>query len=381
MLLAYVHAIGHLCLICSAASVLSACSWKDLPSAVLCHILTIVPYKRVDVKAVCSSWRQAINSSINSVHIPAMDLRLLRHLPNIKHLTVHGSAPRQHKQPDQSNNGCDQGPATHLHANVGAWPPSAASHVAASSRCSSSSSHCLTGGQQQHQQHEHRDQQPDKLWPDAVPRLLSGLVTLRLLHCPQAVLQLALSLSQAAAEGSVHAPAAGALASVKVLELCGAGHIDRLLLVLLALQQQQQQRALGMQAPVEHYHSSSLDSDSVALQKLEELSISSCTALGSASSQLGVLLQQLPALHVLQLSGCAELSAVPPAVCKCTKVTRLVLSHNELITHLPLEISRLTALQVRMLQAAGSLRDTQLVPPYILSQMVCCLLSPCRTGS
>lgn len=62
--------------------------WEDLPGAVLAHLLQLAPYKRADVKLVCTSWRAAVNASIKTVSLPDTDLDLLHQLTAVQALTV-----------------------------------------------------------------------------------------------------------------------------------------------------------------------------------------------------------------------------------------------------------------------------------------------------
>lgn len=67
------------------------------------------------------------------------------------------------------------------------------------------------------------------------------------------------------------------------------------------------------------------------------------------------LLHQLPALQLLQLSGCSWLQGVPRPVLECQGLTQLVLSNNGMLMQLPGDITRLTALQVGSLEQGTAL--------------------------
>lgn len=65
-----------------------ALRWEDLPGTVLAHLLQLAPYKRPDVKLVCTSWRAAVNAAMKTVSLPAEDLDLLHQLTAVQALTV-----------------------------------------------------------------------------------------------------------------------------------------------------------------------------------------------------------------------------------------------------------------------------------------------------
>jgi hypothetical protein len=319
--------------------------WKELPSTVLCHILQQIPYKRVDVKGVCSSWRTAINRSLNSISMPAADLPLLHQLPDIKHLTVIGAAARKDMQEDNEPSSQQQ------QGVLPSWPPSTgygrqeSAGASTTHSCVATAVPAVSSGDAQ-----------NSCWAAVDPRLLNKLQSLRLLQCPHVVQQLADGLlqplaQQAAASSSSSSWCAPlpALTALQVLEVDGAPSITPSVTALLAALQQQRNAVALSTAAAGCCNAGQLDA--APLQQLQELHIKNCSlqetwpSSGCISDALQ-LLPQLPALHTLQLSACVGMLAVPAAVLQCTGLTNLVLQNNELLTQLPTGISQLIALQV-----------------------------------
>jgi hypothetical protein len=314
-----------------------------------------IPYKRVDVKGVCSSWRTAINRSLNSISMPAADLPLLSQLPDIKHLTVRGAALNRKTTEDTSH--------YHHHHHqqqqqLPTWPPS--------SRCpkepaasASTAAGCTAAPPNRH------EDAAGSCWAAVEPRLLNKLQSLRLLQCPQVVQQLAEGLLQPLAAqggaGSSSSSSSGggrwsaplpAFTALQVFEVDGAPSVTASIAILLdALQQQ---RTAAAAAAASGGTCCSAQSVGAPLQQLQEFHLKNCTLQdnwpGSGAGRISDALQllpQLPALHTLQLSSCVGMLEVPPAVLHCTGLTKLVLQNNELLTQLPAGISQLNGLQVR----------------------------------
>eukprot|EP00878_Enallax_costatus_P007664 GHUV01008023.1.p1 GENE.GHUV01008023.1~~GHUV01008023.1.p1 ORF type:complete len:460 (+),score=174.93 GHUV01008023.1:34-1380(+) len=200
------------------------------------------------------------------------------------------------------------------------------------------------------QQEQQQPQQNPNVWSYAVPRMFHQLERLQLLQCEAAVQQLAAWLSSVPRSCS-SVLGTSTFGSLRTLEVSSLQCIEALLCALLS---QLQQLVRGQCPPGRSSATASSSNSPMALQQLSELVISH-TVL-SAHCQLSQLLQQLPALRMLQLSGCECMFAVPSGVWQCAGLTKLVLSDNSLITHLDQNISQLQALQELDLSACGVLR-------------------------
>jgi hypothetical protein len=326
--------------------------WKELPSTVLCHILQQIPYKRVDVKGVCSSWRTAINRSLNSISMPAADLPLLIQLPDIKHLIIRGAALNRHTTEDTNQQQQQQ------QQQLPTWPPS--SCCPRRPAASASYASCCAAAPP-----TSREDAAGSCWAAVEPRLLDKLQTLRLLQCPQVVQQLAEGLLQPLAQqggagssssssGSRWCAPLPAFTALQVLEVDGSPSVTASVTTLLDAIQQQCTAAAAAAAAAGGGTGWSAQSLGTPLQQLQQLHIKSCSVQdnwpGSGSGRISNALQllpQLPQLHTLQLSACVGMLEVPTAVLRCTGLTKLVLQNNEMLTELPAGVSQLSALQVR----------------------------------
>lgn len=319
----------------------------------LCHILTIIPYKRADVKAVCCSWRQAINSSITEVKLPEADLQLLVHVPNIRHLKAVAKRHQQHIRTQKNAFNLASEGLSYLNLSStcsGTWPPRSSSSVAAAHPgCTdefyrSINSDCS----------EQAAAQQQVTWPAGSHKLYSQLLSLSLVNSSTAALQLAASLTDLLNNRDAALQYNATFTRLKSLELCGIQCLEPLLQALLQLQQKQlsscsqPSRSTCNEAPSlsSTAQPASRDQLGTAFCQLEELKVDVCLLTAAECQQLVLLLQHLPSLRVLHLPGCQQLWSVSEAVCGCSGLTKLVLSSIECLREVPEQISQLTNLQV-----------------------------------
>ncbi|WIA13398.1 hypothetical protein OEZ85_006978 [Tetradesmus obliquus] len=315
--------------------------WKELPSTVLCHILQQIPYKRADVKGVCSSWRTAINRSLNSISMPAADLPLLRQLPDIKHLTVTGAATRKCMHEPEEQADLQQQQHKQQQEVLPSWPPSScpARQQAAAGECTSSCIAALPATDA-----ANSEDAQGSCWAAVEPRLLNKLQSLRLLECPIVVQQLADGLLQPLAGSSSSSTWCAPLPALTALQCTG--------LTKLALQDNElldqlpagisQLTALQVLDLSGAASLRSLGPGFASLTCLTELNLS-----GPSGLQLVVLpgaLSALTGLTLLDAGGCG-LRWLGDEVLACSSLQQLLLGDNVLV-ELPDAVSALQAMRV-----------------------------------